>query len=137
VVVTAGEVRARATDALRVRSRRLRLALVAGCLAATLLPPLLGADLAPARLAEPALEVLIRGMAAIKLLLVAGAVAVLWWRFGRPVSAPMAGAYLAGACLAAIAPPLIWQLKLLWPAAILFHAGELALLLTAWRDRAH
>jgi hypothetical protein len=122
-------------DALHRRARRLRLALVGSCIAAVVLPALLAADLAATRPAEPQLELLLRGMAAIKLLLVAGSAALLWWRFGRPIATPMAAAYLAGAAIAACAPVLIWQLKLIVPAAILFHAGELVLLCAAWRDR--
>jgi len=52
----------------------------------------------------------------------------------QPLTAGHTWAYLVGAWLAAGATMLIWQLSLIVPAALAFHAGELLLLVTAWGD---
>lgn len=91
-------------------------------------------DPRPMLAADPDLARLLRGMALIKGVLVLAAVGVLWWRFRQPLAAGHGTAYLVGAWLAAGATMLIWQLSLIVPAALAFHAGELLLLLTAWRD---
>lgn len=84
--------------------------------------------------ADPDLARLLRGMALVKSVLVLAAVGVLWWRLRQPLAAGHGLAYLVGAWLAAGATMLIWQLSFIVPAALAFHAGELLLLLTAWRD---
>jgi hypothetical protein len=113
---------------------RLRVALVLGCGVAVALAFWIGT---PAPYLESDIELarLLRGMAVIKAFIVLAGVGLLLWRFGRPVSRHMAGVYLAGAWLAAGASMLIWQLTLIPLAALTFHAGELALLVAAWRDR--
>ena len=107
--------------------------LVAGIAAAALLGLALGD---PAALLERDRELatLLRGMAAIKALLVAVAAAAVVWRLRRPASAPLALGYLAGVWAMAAATASIWQLTTIAAAAALFHAGEFALLLLAWRD---
>ena len=75
-----------------------------------------------------------RGMAMIKALIIVIAAAVLWWRFARPVPALFAVGYLLGAWFMVAATALIWQLSTIGAAAIVFHTGELSLLLLAWRD---
>lgn len=86
--------------------------------------------------ADPELARLLRGMALIKAAIVVAALAALLWRFGRPLSKGLTGAYLAGAWAAAGACMLIWQLEVIATAAVTFHLGELTLLLAAWRDHA-
>jgi hypothetical protein len=112
----------------------LRALLCAGCLAAVAAAAWLGQPAATLQ-ADPELARLLRGMALIKAALVLAAVALLLWRFGRPLRRPAAIAYLAGAWLAAGASMLVWQLSFIPLAAPVFHAGELTLLVTAWRER--
>jgi hypothetical protein len=78
---------------------------------------------------------LLRGMAMIKGFLATAAVGALLWRFGHPLSTRMAVVYLGGAWLAAGAAMLVWQLTLIPLAALVFHLGEITMLVTAWRDR--
>ena len=84
--------------------------------------------------ADAELVMLMRGMAVIKALLLLGALAVLWWRFGQPYSRGVALAYSSGLWMAVAATVMIWQLVQIPAAAVLFHAGELIMLVTAWRD---
>ena len=111
----------------------LRLLLLVGCLAAVACAASLGEPTVYLA-ADAELGRLLRGMALIKGSIVLAAVAILVWRLGHPVSARMAGVYLAGAWLTSGASMLIWQLTLIPAAALCFHVGELALLVTAWRD---
>lgn len=110
-----------------------RLLLVSGCLAAVALSAWIGR---PESLlaADPDLARLLRGMACIKAGLVTAALGVLLWRFAHPVSPRMAGCYLAGAWLASGASMMVWQLTLIPLAALVFHGGEITLLVTAWHD---
>jgi hypothetical protein len=110
-----------------------RTLLLAGCALAALVAWVAG-DPSSLEAADPELAFLLRGMALIKGAIVAAGLAVLWWRFGWPLSHGMAAGYLAGAWLAAGAAMMIWQLTLIAPAALLFHVGEFALLVLAWRD---
>ncbi len=112
-----------------------RLWLVGGCIAATALALRLADPTAPSRF-EPDLVTLLRGMAAIKTLLVAAAMALLAWRLGRPVTTRIATAYVTGASFVAGATAMIWQLSSIVPASAVFHAGLLTLLVAAWRDEA-
>jgi hypothetical protein len=80
------------------------------------------------------LGTLLRGMAAIKALLVAVAVAAVVWRLRQPVSVRLALGYLAGVWAMTAATAAIWQLTAIGAAAALFHAGEVAVLVLAWRD---
>ncbi len=110
-----------------------RVILVVGCivavaLAATLVQP------GGAAAADPDLAYLLRGMAAIKGVMVLAAVALLTWRFGHPVSGRLAATYLAATWLAAAAATMVWQLASVPLAAIAFHAGELSFLAAAWFD---
>lgn len=83
---------------------------------------------------DPELGRLLRGMALIKAALVAVAMAAIVWRLRRPASTPVAVAYVAGAWTMSFATALIWQLTAIPGAALLFHVGEIGLLLLAWRD---
>ena len=116
-----------------VRPVRWGALLVAGTVAAVGVGLALGD---PASLLERDRELatLLRGMAAIKALLVAVAMVAVVWRLRRPASVPLALGYLAGVWAMAAATASIWQLTTIAAAAALFHAGEFALLLLAWRD---
>lgn len=118
-------------------SRRLRLGgmLLGGCVLAVVAAAAVGRP-EPLLQADPELARLLRGMALIKAAIVVAALAALLWRFGRPLSHGLTGAYLAGAWAAAGASMLIWQLELIPAAAVAFHLGELTLLVAAWRDHA-
>lgn len=107
--------------------------LVAGIAAAATVGLALGD---PAALLERDRELgmLLRGMAAIKALIVAVAATVVAWRLRQPVWAPLALGYLAGVWALAGATASIWQLTSIAAAAVLFHVAEAALLLLAWRD---
>lgn len=118
-------------------SRRLRLGgiLLGGCVLAVLAASAAGRP-EPLLQADPELARLLRGMALIKAAIVVAALAALVWRFGRPLSNGLTGAYLAGAWAAAAACMLIWQLEFTGTAVFTFHLGELTLLAAAWRDHA-
>ncbi len=125
--------RVRKRGGLASRQPMYRLALVVGMLAiagavavTTNAPPVASADASFVRM--------MRVMAMIKALLVVAAAAVLWWRLARPVTAFFAAGYLLGAWFMVAATVLIWQLSSIGAAAVLFHTGELSLLLLAWRD---
>ena len=112
----------------------LRTLLLAGCVVAAAAALWLG-EPAAYLAAEPGLVVLLRSMAAIKACIVVAAVGVLLWRLGHAVPGRTAAAYLVGSWLIAGATTLVWQLSFIPLAAVVFHAGELLLLFTAWRDR--
>lgn len=116
-----------------VRPAALRAALLAGSATCVALALLWG-DPAAVLARDPDLGLLLRGMAAIKFTLVAGGLAALLWRFGRPIGTPMALGYLAAAFAWSGAATLIWQLSALAAASLVFHVGTLSLLLLAWRD---
>jgi hypothetical protein len=110
-----------------------RMLLLLGTALALVVAAALG-DPRPVIAADPDLARLLRGMALIKSVLVLAAVGVLCWRLRQPLAAGHGLAYLVGAWIAAGATMLIWQLSFIVPAALAFHADELLLLLTAWRD---
>jgi hypothetical protein len=85
--------------------------------------------------ADPDLALLLRGIALIKATMVLGALGVLWWRFGLPLSGRVAAGYLAGAAAISGATMLIWQLTFIGAAALAFDGGALILLVLALRDR--
>ena len=124
---------ATADAGLRARAFRLRAALLAGCVAATVLAAWVG-EPEPRFIADPELARLLRGMALIKAGIVLVGLALLLWRFGRAVPAGIAAIYMAGTWLAAAASMLIWQLAFIPFAAAAFHLGEFAVLVAAWRD---
>jgi hypothetical protein len=84
---------------------------------------------------DPALSRLLRGMAVIKAAITMALVAAVLWRFGRPLSKPVAAGYLLGAWALVGATTLIWQLSWIPAAAILFHAAFLSMLFVSWRER--
>lgn len=87
-----------------------------------------------AMLSDPALAFLLRGMAVIKAVMVLGVVAVLFWRFGRPIRFRTAAVYVLGTAALAGASVLIWRLSSIPLAALVFHVAGFAVLVAAWRD---
>jgi hypothetical protein len=79
---------------------------------------------------------LLRAMAAIKLLLAAGAIAAVAWRLGNAVTAPRFAAYACASAAMAAGPGLIWDMAHVAAGALLLHAGLLTALLLLWRDPA-
>jgi hypothetical protein len=84
---------------------------------------------------DPALARLLRGMALIKGLIAIAAVGAVFWRLGWPVSRRGAAAYLASSWVLTGSTMIIWQLSFIVPAALLFHAAALTMLLVSWRER--
>ncbi len=111
----------------------LRAMLVAGCIAFAGMAGALG-DPGPYLRADPELAFMLRGMAAIKLMIVLAVAGAVVWRFGHPVTRQTAAAYLVGMWLASGATMLVWQLSFIPMAALTFHVGEFTLLFAAWRD---
>ena len=111
----------------------LRCALLGGAVAAVAVAALFGDPAAHLR-ADPDLSRLLRGMAVIKAALALGALAVLSWRFARPIAPATAMAYVVGAWLMAAASMIVWRLSFIGLGALAFHSGELTLLIVAWRE---
>jgi hypothetical protein len=122
--------RERATGLPEARFK-FRLLLCSGAAAAVIAGSFVGDPAASLR-ADPDLGHLLRGMAVIKGALALGAIAALWWRFGRPIEDGTAKVYLCGAWFMAGAAMIVWQLAHVGVGAIAFHAGELTLLCVAW-----
>ena len=83
---------------------------------------------------EPELITLLRGMAALKAVMVIAGLVALWWRFRWPLSRLLAAGYLIGAWVLGFATVLIWQLTSMGAAAALFHIAGLAVMILALRD---
>lgn len=115
------------------RPLAMRIALLATCLVAGLASAAL-ADPAATAGVEPGLVLLLRGMAVLKAGLALAAVALAFWRFGRPVSTRAAAGYVVGVSSLVAASVLIWFLSFIAAAAIAFHVGALGLLVLAWRE---
>jgi hypothetical protein len=107
---------------------------MAGCALSIALAAHLGDPLGIVQ-ADPPLARLLRGMALIKGLIALAIVAAVWWRFGRPISRPVAAAYLAGSWMLAGSTTLVWQLSWIPLAAVVFHVAALSMLLVSWRER--
>jgi hypothetical protein len=91
-------------------------------------------DPTPLLRADPGLARLLRGMAVLKALIALPVLALVYWRFGSPVSPRIAIGYLAGVSMMTAGPALIWQLSFIGPVALLFHAALIGLLLIARHD---
>jgi hypothetical protein len=111
----------------------LRGALVGGAVVAAAVAASFGDPAAHLR-ADPDLCRLLRGMAVIKAGLALTALAVLSWRFARPIPPATAFAYVVGAWLMAAASMIVWRLSFIGIGALVFHTGELTLLVVAWRE---
>jgi hypothetical protein len=107
--------------------------LVAAVVAAAALGWLVG-DPAARAAGDPELARLLRGMAIVKAMLVAGALRLLWWRFGYAVGPARAWGYVGAVALMATATALAWQLSYLFVLSLAFHAALLTLGLLALRD---
>jgi hypothetical protein len=122
-----------APQALLQRPSMLRALLALGCAVSLLAAVAFGQPELLSQ-SDPDLAWLMRGMSLVKASLVTAIVALLAWRFGRPMAPRIGMAYVVGAWLMSGATVLIWQLTLIGTAAAAFHLGELLLLITLWRD---
>lgn len=121
--------------ATRRRTLALRLWLLAGTVLAAVAAVALSQALPSAYAAsEPELITLLRGMAALKAVMVVAGLGALWWRFRWPLSRPLAAGYLIGAWVLSGATMLIWQLTAIELAAALFHVAGLTVMILALRD---
>ena len=111
----------------------LRALLLFGVVAAGVLAIGLSAE-ATSLAAEPSLVRLLRGMALIKGGIALLAVVLSAWRFGRPLSSPAAAGYLVGTWSLCAATTLIWDLRFIPAAALVFHVAMVGLLALAWRE---
>ena len=84
--------------------------------------------------ADVELAHLLRMMAALKLLMVAGGAWFVDWRLRSPASAGRAAAYLGSLGLMAMGPGLIWNLSHVALGAGLLHGGTALLVVLAYRD---
>ncbi len=91
-------------------------------------------EAASAARADADLVRLMQGMAALKGLMVLGAVAALWWRFAQPVPARMAAGYVLCTAVMAAGVVLIWRLSHIGETALAFHAALFAILFLALKD---
>ena len=107
--------------------------LIGSCLAAVLLGSLSG-DPATLLSTDPDLARLLRGMALIKGVLALATLAIIWWRYSRPLSNGLSTVYLVGVTSMVFAAVTVWQLSHLAFASILFHAGIFMLLGAAYLD---
>ncbi len=79
---------------------------------------------------------LLRGMAAIKLLMAALVCAGVAWRLGDGAGLSWLLAYACACAAMAAGPGLIWDMAHLSAGAALLHGGLLAGVLLLWRDKA-
>ena len=84
--------------------------------------------------AGPELVRLLRGMALLKLALVAGAAWFAGWRLRFPARPPLAAAYVASLGVMAAGPGLIWSMAHVVLGAALLHISLAILLVLFWRD---
>jgi len=83
----------------------------------------------------PDLAGLIRGMVALKGLILGAAVAAVLWRLGRPTPAPVVLGYTLALGTSAAAVGWLWGLSLIPLGSALFYGGLIAAFLVAGRDR--
>ena len=79
---------------------------------------------------------LLRGMAALKVLLALGAVLGVLWRLGASISAARFVVYALACGAMAVGPGLIWSMVHVRAGAVLLHGGLLASVVVLWRDEA-
>ena len=77
---------------------------------------------------------LLRAMALLKVVIVAGAAWLLGWRLCYPASPTLTAAYLASLAAIAAGPGLIWGMVHVLAGAVLMHGGLAMLLILFWRD---
>jgi hypothetical protein len=114
--------------ALAGRAAVWRTATLAGCVLAVGVAVRVGHP-APYLDADPALAHLLRGMAVIKAFIALGCIGAVLWRLGWALSVRAAVGYAAGSSLLAGSTMLIWQLTWIVPAALVFHAAALGMLI--------
>jgi len=116
------------------RTTRLRIITVAACALSIGAAGWIG-DPSGYLQADLALAHLLRGMAVIKGMLALAALGAVLWRFGWPVSKPVAFGYAFGSSVLAGSTMLIWQLSFIPLAAVLFHVAAAAMLIIGWREK--
>ena len=84
--------------------------------------------------AGPDLVRLLRGMALLKVALVAGAAWFAGWRLRFPARPPLAALYVASLGIMAAGPGLIWSMAHVVLGAVLLHVSLATLLVLFWRD---
>jgi hypothetical protein len=134
----AGSAQARRVYAPRAPSKRLRQGLVLSAVGAAAVGGLLITDGAAAAeavaRAGAGLTQLLRGMALIKTLMAAGALAAVLWRLESPVGPGRLTAYILMCAAMAAGPGLIWTVKNVGAGAALLHIGLIGTLVVLWRD---
>ena len=90
--------------------------------------------LAPAPQMSAELLRLLHGMVLIKGLIALVAVALVWWRFGRPIGRPQVVGYSGALCLATAALAWLWGLYLIPLGTLCFYCGLAGLYVVARRD---
>jgi len=113
-------------------SARARLTLWLGLVVAVAASVLVAADGAPA--ADADYVRLMRGMAAVKGLLLLPALWAVDWRLRQAVRPPLAAGYAGAVWAMAAAPALIWGLQHVAAASVLFHGGMVAVVALAVVD---
>lgn len=88
----------------------------------------------PALVADPALARLLRGMAVLKAVIAVVALALAWWRAGRPIAPWRLCGYALGSAVLAAAAVIVWQLAVVAATSVVFHATLVALALLALGD---
>ncbi|MEO8037407.1 MAG: hypothetical protein ABI794_01485 [Betaproteobacteria bacterium] len=111
----------------------LRGLLLAGCAIAAMIAATHGHPDALLR-SDPELARLLRGIALVKVALLAATLALVAWRFRWPVKLPFAASYVVASAMMAGATALIWQLTRIPVAAVVYHAALLSMLVTMLRD---
>ena len=111
---------------------RLGLVLIPGLTSALVLALTLA--LTPPPTQAPDLIRLLRGMVLIKGSIGLAAATLVWWRLGRPISAPLAARYVAAVAVSAGAVAWLWGLHLLALGSGVFYLGLLGLYLAARQD---
>jgi len=109
-----------------------RFALWTGLLVAVAASMLVAADGAPA--ADADYVRLMRGMAAVKGLMLLPALWAVDWRLRQAVRPPLAAGYAGAVWAMAAAPALIWGLQHVAAASVLFHVGMIAVVTIAVVD---
>lgn len=90
----------------------------------------------PALVADLELARVLRGMAVLKASIATAVVAALWWRAARPIPARRFALAALGAAVLAAAAVLVWQLAVVLPTSLAFHATLLLLGFLALGDDA-
>lgn len=123
-----------ATALSPARQRALLLGLAGAALIAGFLFTGAQPEAAAVHRAGPALTRLLRGMACLKALMMAAAVAATFWRLGSAAPPRWLVAYLAACAAMALGPGLVWGMVHLYAGSIAMNGGLVAVLVLLWRD---